>query len=80
MIYLQLKLINSTTTPHVGYGAGSGEVIKVEYQCPCGNAKVIYEKDAIPGFRDSDIWCTCNDCNDKYDFGRGIANDKRKTE
>ncbi|AST93584.1 hypothetical protein BC6307_21090 [Sutcliffiella cohnii] len=70
---MELKLIDSNTTPHAGYGAGSGEVIKEEYQCPCGHAKVIYEKDAIPGFRDSDIWCTCKECNDKYEFRRGVA-------
>jgi hypothetical protein len=73
---LELKLIDSKSTPHSGYGAGSGEVIKEEYQCPCGNSKVIYEKDDIPGFRDKSIWCTCKECNEKYEFGRGTAKEK----
>jgi hypothetical protein len=41
---MELKLIESSTTPHSGYGAGSGEIIREEYECPCGNGKVIYEK------------------------------------
>lgn len=70
---MQLKELKSSTVPHQGYGAGSGEVINEEYECPCGKGKVFYEKDAIPGFRDSSIYTNCKECNDKYDFGRGTA-------
>lgn len=70
---MELKLLSHKTIPHAGYGAGSGEIINEEYQCPCGEAKVFYEKDAIPGFRESSTWCTCKICNEKYEFKRGIA-------
>ena len=73
---MNLKLVNSTTTPSAGYGAGSGEIIREEYECPCGSGEVIYEKDDIPGFRDRSIWCTCKDCIEKYEFGRGTAKEK----
>ncbi|MBP1907655.1 hypothetical protein J2Z32_004335 [Paenibacillus turicensis] len=65
---VELKLIERSVTPHDGYGAGEGEIIREEYECPCGKGKVIYEKDAIPGFRDSSTWCTCSECKEKYDF------------
>jgi hypothetical protein len=73
---LNLKSIDSNTTSHSGYGAGSGEVIREEYECPCGSGEVIYEKDDIPGFKDTSIWCTCKDCVGKYEFGRGTAVEK----
>lgn len=76
MSVLYLKEIESKDIPHAGYGAGSGRVIKEEYECPCGKGKVFYEKDDIPGFRDKDIWCTCADCIEKYEFGRGTAREK----
>lgn len=72
-IIMDLKLISEDVSYHPGYGAGPGEVIREEYECPCGNGKVIYEKDAIPGFRSSDTWITCKVCDEKYTFGRGIA-------
>ncbi|WP_067728867.1 hypothetical protein [Oceanobacillus damuensis] len=70
---MQLKLKESSEIPHEGYGAGSGQIIKKEYVCPCGNGTVYYEKDDIPGFRESDIYCDCEDCNSKYNFARGTA-------
>jgi hypothetical protein len=70
---MQLKELKSSSNYHRGYGAGSGEVINEEYECPCGKGKVFYEKDNIPGFRDSNIHTNCNECNDKYNFGRGTA-------
>lgn len=73
---IYLKEIESKEISHAGYGAGSGSIINEEYECPCGKGKVFYEKDNIPGFRDSDIWCDCKECNDKYDFRRGIAEEK----
>lgn len=74
---MELKLIESSTTPHSGYGAGSGEIIREEYECPCGNGKVIYEKEAIPGFRDADVYCTCKECYEKHEFSRGTAQAKK---
>lgn len=73
---MNLKLIDSKSYASAGYGAGSGEVIKEEYKCPCGKGKVFYEKDDIPGFRDTDIYTNCAECAEKYDFGRGTATEK----
>lgn len=73
---MKLELIDGSRHSHQGYGAGSGSVIQEEYKCPCGKGTVIYEKDDIPGFRDSDTWCTCKECDEKYDFKRGIATEK----
>lgn len=74
---MELHLVDSSTTHHAGYGAGSGYLICEEYKCPCGNGEVIYEKDDIPGFRESDIYCTCKKCDGKYTFGRGTAKEKK---
>ncbi|CAH0207935.1 MULTISPECIES: hypothetical protein [Peribacillus] len=74
---MNLKLVDESRTYSQGYGAGSGEVIREEYNCPCGNGMVIYEKDDIPGFKETDISCDCKDCNEKYEFGRGTAKEKK---
>lgn len=73
---INLKQTNYEQTEHSGYGAGSGYIIREEYECVCGKGKVVYEKDDIPGFRDRSTFCDCNDCNKKYDFARGIAKEK----
>jgi hypothetical protein len=43
----------------------------------CGNGIDVYEKDDIPGFRDSDLYCTCKECSEKYDIGIGTATEKK---
>lgn len=73
---ITLKVISRISYYHEGYGAGSGRVIREEYECPCGKGIVYYEKDDIPGFRDSDITCMCKECDEKYTFSRGIAIEK----
>ncbi|MCM2532186.1 hypothetical protein NDK43_06960 [Neobacillus pocheonensis] len=73
---MKLELVGRSRTSHSGYGAGSGEVIREEYKCPCGNGEVVYEKDDIPGFKETDISCYCKECDDKYEFGRGTAKEK----
>lgn len=73
---MNLKLIDSSTEFHPGYGAGFGEVIREEYECPCGKGTVVYEKDDIPGFRDKSNYCNCKECNGKYTFSRGTATEK----
>jgi hypothetical protein len=74
---MKLQEVDSSTSYHSGYGAGSGEVIREEYKCPCGNGKVIFEKDDIPGFKETDISCTCKECDEKFEFGRGTAKEKK---
>ncbi|QII23605.1 hypothetical protein G3M80_03110 [Bacillus altitudinis] len=73
---MELKLLDQTSYPHDGYGAGSGTIDEYIYECPCGKGTVIYEKDNIPGFRDRSIHSTCKPCGEKYDFGRGTATQK----
>ncbi|MPQ22181.1 hypothetical protein [Carnobacterium divergens] len=70
---MELKVLNKETDYHSGYGAGSGEIIRVTYACPCGKSEVVFEKDDIPGFRDSSTICECQECSSKYDFNRGTA-------
>ncbi|WP_251028655.1 hypothetical protein [Bacillus sp. ISL-18] len=70
---IKLKELSGSSNHHQGYGAGSGSIIKKEYECPCGKGKVFYEKDDIPGFRESDIWTDCKECDEKYKFIRGTA-------
>ncbi len=71
------ELVDGSRHSHQGYGARSSEMIREEYKCPCGNGTVIYEKYDIPGFRESDIWCTCKKYAEKNDFGRGTATEKK---
>ena len=73
---MELKLLDRSSTYSEGYGAGSGEIIREEYACPCGKSIVLYEKDDIPGFRDKSVSCGCKECSEKYDFGRGTATEK----
>lgn len=74
--FMNLKQLEDSNHHSVGYGAGSGQVINEVYECPCGNGKVYYEKDDIPGFKSTDISCDCKECNEKYTFGRGTAKEK----
>lgn len=68
-----LKRIESNQREHSGYGAGTGYVITEKYECPCGKGIVTYEKDDIPGFRDRSTLCDCRECNDMYEFRKGVA-------
>lgn len=65
---MKLELIEEYEHRHPGYGAGSGRIIRKVYKCPCGKGKVIYEKDDIPGFKESSVSCNCIECEKKYKF------------
>ncbi len=41
----------------------------VEYACPCGKGKVIYEN--VVGFHDSYAWIECEHCSKTYDVKCG---------
>ena len=71
---MRTKLIYSSEENHLGYGAGEGDMERYEYECPCGKGKIIEEHDNIPGFRDHDIWISCDECSIKYtlDTSRGV--------
>lgn len=63
----ELKFIEDSSIYSEGYGAGEGTIDRTEYECPCGKGRVIYEKDNIPGFRESIILIYCDNCHEKYE-------------
>jgi hypothetical protein len=63
---MELELIKRSSVNHEGFGAGEGTVDTTEYKCPCGQGKVIYTRDNIPGFRTSDVWIECDTCHSNY--------------
>ena len=38
----------------------------LEYECPCGKGKIIYEH--VVGFGDFYAWIECKKCNEEYDI------------
>ena len=36
--YMRTKMIYSSKENHSGYGAGSGDTERYEYECPCGKS------------------------------------------
>ena len=38
------------------------------YKCPCGQGRVVDDKDATPGFRGHDIFIECAECREKYEI------------
>ena len=73
---MKTKLINSIINDHQGYSAGSGDTERYEYECPCGNGKIIEEHDNIPGCRDRTVYFNCNECRNKFniDTSKGVHN------
>ena len=73
---MRTKLIYSNIEDSQGYGAGSGDTERYEYECPCGKGKIVEEHDNIPGFRDHDVYISCEVCRKKYtlDTSKGVRN------
>lgn len=71
---MRTKLIDSTEEYSSGYGAGSGDTERHEYECPCGQGRIIEEHDNIPGFRDHSVFMRCSICEEKYtlDTSHGV--------
>lgn len=71
---MKTKLISSERYEHEGWGAGSGDCERYEYECPCGKGTIIEEHDNIPGFRDHDVCIICPECSKKYelDVSKGV--------
>ncbi len=71
---MRTKLISKERENHAGYGAGSGDTERYEYECPCGKGRIIEEHDNIPGFREHDVWLSCEVCEKKYklDTSKGV--------
>lgn len=62
------KILYENESYHPGYGAGDGTTELYEYECPCGNGKIIEEHDNIPGFRDHDVYICCKKCSELFDL------------
>ncbi|MFK0004996.1 hypothetical protein [Paenarthrobacter sp. NPDC090522] len=57
-----------------GFGAGSGDIERYDFECPCGKGKVVEEHDNIPGFREHDVRLLCPECRaDGWDFVPGLS-------
>jgi len=40
-----------------------GEIITTEYECPCGQGKIVSVYENIPGYRDRYAHIECHECN-----------------
>ena len=73
---MRTKLVSQKAEDHSGYGAGEGTTEYYEYECPCGNGRIVEEHDNIPGFRAHDMYLLCEKCRKSYviDTSLGIRN------
>lgn len=67
---MKLERLGIMSAPHPGFGSGEGTFNETEYKCICGQGKVIYYFDDIPGFKNRDIVIECDECKLKYDAKR----------
>jgi hypothetical protein len=65
--------IGGTKDDTPGWGAGSGMIETYEYLCPCGEGTVIRENDRTPGFREHDVWISCDKCRQEWRFVDGLS-------
>lgn len=68
----------SSEDAHAGYGEGSGDTERYEYECMCGQGKVVEVHDNIPGHREHDVFISCDKCKEEYDLD--ISGGVRKWE
>ena len=70
------KLISSYKSDSPGFGAGSGDTERYEYECPCSKGHIVEEHDNIPGFREHDVYLRCDICQESYsiDTSQGVRN------
>lgn len=83
---MRTKLIKDSAVAYPNFKGGAGvaptafscvaNTETYEYECPCGNGKIVEEHDNIPGFRDHFIWIYCDACRKKYrlDTSKGVRN------
>jgi putative ATP-dependent endonuclease of OLD family len=73
---MRTKLVSQKTEGNFGYGAGEGTTEYYEYECPCGEGRIVEEHDNIPGFREHDVYLLCAKCRKAYviDTSLGIRN------
>lgn len=68
---VRTQLVRSDVREVPGYGAGSGDMERLEYECPCGDGSIVEEHDNIPGFRDHSVWIECDRCSTSWGFAPG---------
>ena len=73
---MRTKIVSQKTEGHFGHGAGEGTTEYYEYECPCGEGRIVEEHDNIPGFREHDVSLLCAKCRKAYviDTSLGIRN------
>ncbi len=73
---MKTKLINSSYNETNGFGAGGGNIECYEYDCLCGNGRIVEEHDNTPGFRDHSVYLSCEKCKENYnlDVSKGVRN------
>lgn len=65
---MRTKMIYSNDEFNSGYGAGSGNTERYEYECPCRKGKIVEEHDNTPGFREHNVYINCDKCNHAYEL------------
>lgn len=70
---IRTELTDSSRSGHSGWGAGSGDVERYEYHCPCRAGSILEEHDNIPGFREHDVRIMCDLCREEWDFVSGLS-------
>ena len=70
---IRTELTDSRRSSHSGWGAGSGDVERYEYSCPCRAGSILEEHDNTPGFREHDARITCDPCREEWDFVSGLS-------
>ena len=63
---MRTKMVSQKIEDHSGYGAGEGTTEYYEYECPCGEGRIVEEHDNIPGFREHDVYLLCKKCGKAY--------------
>lgn len=69
---IRTEFIDGDQTEHEGWGAGSGDIERYEYICPCGDGRIIEEHDNVPGFREHDVRIVCSTCAAEWAFAPGL--------
>lgn len=70
---LRTERTDHHASDHGGWGAGSGTTARTEYACPCGQGRIVEERDDIPGFRDHSVYLDCDECRAHWRLVGGSA-------
>lgn len=68
---IRTEQIAASSYEHSGWGAGSGDIERYIYRCPCGKGRIVEEHDNTPGFREHEHWFECDSCRGQWRFVAG---------